>query len=318
MRSRAAAFVLIALGVALIGAGVWYGALLARSSRASAPQSPRSVGPGARAEADAALPAPGFVLSEAHGDVQVATGADFAAAAPGDGGLALGGGTRIRTGRGSSAVLRAPDGSEVALADGVEISIAELSAQVARFALERGKVRAASPEGGRAVTVDSSGARAEAQGARFVIYTSPRGLVAVASESGRVKLRAQGREVEVPAGQQSIVPPQGMPTDPVAVPDAVFLQVAWPGETLQREPETLVRGRARPGERVYVNGAETEVAMDGTFMARVHLREGKNPPLRVEAEALTGRRRILRGPAVEVKSDLDLQVRPVDWGARKQ
>src|SRR5206468_3962317 len=146
---------------------------------------------------------------------------------------------------------------------GVEISIDELSATVARFSLERGKVRAAAAPRGRSMSVDSSGARAEAAGARFTIYASPHGLVAVRSDSGQVRLRARAREVKVESGQQSIVPPAGTPTDPVAVPDAVFLQVAWPSETRQREPTAIVRGRARPGERVRVDGIETEVAMDG-------------------------------------------------------
>jgi hypothetical protein len=255
------------------------------------------------------------VLAEVHGDVQVAQDGAFQAPPPGDGGLALGGGTRIRTGAGAGAVLRAPDGTEIALSDGVEISIEELSATVARFQLGRGKVRAAAP-GTRQVTVDSSGTRAEAAGSRFTVYTSPRGLVAVAAESGRVRLRAAEREVQVGAGQQSIVTPHGEPSDPVPVPDEVFLRVDWPGEHLQREREAVVRGRARPGERVRVAGVETEVAGDGSFSAHVRLHEGKNPPLAVEAEAMDGKRRLLRGPPIEVKSNLNVEVKPIEWGGK--
>ena len=255
-----------------------------------------------------------FSLAEVRGDVQVGTPSGFQPVAPQIKSLALGGGARIRTGRGASAVLRAPDGTEIALADGVEISLEEISATVARFALERGKVRAAATPGGRPVAVDSSGAHAEAQGARFTIYAGPRGLVAVAGETGQVRIRARDREVAVGAGQQSIVPPGGVPSDPVAVADDVFLRVSWPTETLKRSPETLVRGRARPGERVLVNGVEAEVRMDGAFETTIRLQEGKNPPLKVEAETLGGRRRTLRGPAVEVKSNLKMQVQPVQWG----
>src|SRR5262245_52324499 len=104
----------------------------------------------APARIDAAPAAPGFVLAEMRGDVEVRTQAG-SAAAPGVG-TELTLGTRIRTGRGASARLRAPDGTEIALADGVEISLEELSATVARFSLERGKVRAAAPARGRQVT----------------------------------------------------------------------------------------------------------------------------------------------------------------------
>ena len=266
------------------------------------------------AQPDAA-PKAGFLLAEVNGDVRVATDAEFHPAPPGGGEVA--GGARIRTGPGASAILRAPDGTEIALADGVDISVEEISSTVARFALGRGKVRAASP-GVRQVTVDSSGAHTEARGARFTIYTSPRGLVAVASEAGSVKVRAQNREVQVAAGQQSIVPPHRPPGDPVPVPDEVFLRVDWPGETLKREPETLVRGRARPGERVRVNGVETDVSEGGTFVAKVRLKEGKNAPLVVEAEAIDGKRRQLRGPAVEVRSNLNVEVKPVEWGVPKK
>jgi len=261
---------------------------------------------------DAAVEA-AFELAEVKGDVQIATDAEFHPAAGGT----VAGGARIRTGAGASAVLRAPDGTEIALADGVDISVEELSSTAARFALGRGKVRAASP-GARQVTVNSSGAHTEARGARFTIYTSPRGLVAVASEAGNVKVRAQNKEVQVAAGQQSIVPPHRAPGDPVPIPDEVFLRVDWPGETLKREPETFVRGKAKPGERVRVNGVETDVSIDGTFVAKVRLKEGKNAPLVVEAEAMDGRKRLLRGPALEIRNSLNVDVKPPEWGAPKK
>jgi hypothetical protein len=86
---------------------------------------------------------------------------------------------------------------------------------------------------------------------------------------------------------------------------------------MKREAETIVHGKARPGERVRVGGVETEVAANGTFTAKVRLREGKNPPLVVEAESMDGRRRQLRGPALEIKSKLDIEVKPVQWGKPK-
>ena len=98
----------------------------------------------------------------------------------------------------------------------------------------------------------------------------------------------------------------------------MFLRVDWPGETLKREPETVVGGRAQPGERVRVNGVETDVSLDGTFVAKVRLKEGKNAPLVVEAEAMNGRKRLLRGPALEIRNNLNVDVQPVQWGAPKK
>jgi FecR protein len=295
------------------------GALVALAScgggHAGPPGDPSPLSVKITALPDAATAAPAsFVLTEVKGDVQLAEGADFHPAPPGGG--AIEGRTRIRTGPHASAVLRAPDGSEIALADSVDISVEELSPTGARFALARGKVHAASP-GSRRITVDSSGSHTEANDARFTVYTSRAGLVAVASESGKVKVSAQHREVQVGAGQQSIVPPHRPPSDPVPVPDEVFLRVDWPGETLKREPETLVRGHARPGERVFVNRVETDVSVDGTFVAKVHLKEGKNPPLEVEAEAMDGKRRKLHGPQLEIRTNLNVEVKPVEWGTPK-
>ena len=284
--------------------------LLVASCGGSGKPSPDAFQPRALSLTADAAPT-GFVLAEVKGEVQIAEGAEFHPAAGGP----VAGGARIRTGGNGSAVIRAPDGTEIALADGVDISVEEISSTVARFALGRGKVRAASPAT-RQLTVDSSGAHTEAKGARFTIYTSKGGLVAVASESGNVKVRARDREVQVGAGQQSIVPPHQAPGDPIPIPDEVFLKVDWPDETLKKDPETLVRGHAKPGERVRVNGVETDVAVDGTFIAKVRLKEGKNNPLVVEAEAMDGKKRLLRGPAVEIRNNLNVEVKQVDWGKK--
>jgi hypothetical protein len=70
------------------------------------------------------------------------------------------------------------------------------------------------------------------------------------------------------------------------MPEEILLSVVWP-EDDKAETVSKIRGRASPSSRVRVNGEETPVAPDGTFLARVQVAE---PKTRVHVEAEDVRR----------------------------
>jgi hypothetical protein len=102
----------------------------------------------------------------------------------------------------------------------------------------------------------------------------------------------------------------------VPVPDEVFLQVAWPAGEVHTQSAT-VRGKARPGTTVLVNGREAPVRRDGSFAASVPVRHGENP-VSVVAESIDGKTRASKG---QVKVNLDgppLEAKPEDMYKKKR
>ena len=75
-----------------------------------------------------------------------------------------------------------------------------------------------------------------------------RGLVAVASKTGSVKLSSGGGDVLLAAGEQGQVSGAGQPQK--SVRKAILLSVVWPDRTQQDTRKTTVRGRADVGSEI--------------------------------------------------------------------
>jgi hypothetical protein len=196
---------------------------------------------------------------------------------------------RIRTNGFGVVKLETGDGSRIELVDEVEVSVEALTKSLAELELHRGRLRADVASGSdAAIRVTSSGATAEAQAGAFVVFADGAGMVAVASETADVTLRAQEREVTVEAGQQALVRPESPPTDPEAIPEEVFLKVAWPSKRTRRERRLVVRGRVDPGTEVRIGDRIATVGSDGSFSTPVDLREGRNDVI-VKARDIGGR-----------------------------
>lgn len=209
---------------------------------------------------------------------------------------------RIRTQGEGAAALQAADGSRIELVDEVEVTVESLTRSLAELELHRGRLRADLAEGSDlALRVTSSGASAEAQNGAFVVVADGSGMVAVASETAEVRLRAQDREVLVAAGQQAVVAPDQPPSDPEAIPESVLLEVAWPTGRVQRERRLVVRGQVAPGSEVRVADRSTRVRPDGSFETEVSLAEGVNR-VAVRARDIAGRTKVDESPAVMVKT----------------
>jgi len=140
---------------------------------------------------------------------------------------------RVRTVGSGRAVIQASDGSRVELVDAVDVAVATLTRSIAELDLRQGRLRADLRDGSElALRVRSSGAVAEGRGGAFTIYADGAGMVAVASETAEVSLRAQDREVALAEGQQSVVHAGEAPADPEAIPEEVLLAVTWPEQRI--------------------------------------------------------------------------------------
>ena len=279
--------VAVALACVLLLLGAWgvYEWLFQPGAPAATAPPPAPVAPPA-----APIPAPApttFEITEVSGAVEVRRGVDWVPVKPGD---RLGTADAIRTQNDGRAILRGAGGDELKLRERVELEIGRLSTFTSELRLRRGKLRAQAAPGTESLQITSGEAQAVGKGGgRFTVYADPRGAVTVASESGETEVIAQGAAVTVGAGKQTYVAPGKKPGDPVAIPDEVFLQVAWPaGEVHARKVN--VRGRAEKGALLLVNGQETAVNEDGTFQTDVALREGKNK-VAVRAETMSGEQR---------------------------
>ncbi len=133
-----------------------------------------------------------------------------------------------------------------------------------------------------------------------MVFADGSGMVAVASETAEVRLRANNREVTVAAGQQSVVHSGQAPSDPESIPDEVFLHVAWPQRRTQRNRRLVIRGRAGPGSEVRVANQRVSVTSDGSFEARVQLDAGPNR-LSVWTRDPSGREVVSESPEVVVR-----------------
>jgi hypothetical protein len=230
--------------------------------------------------------APAFVIAEVDGVVEVRRNGTWAPVAAGD---TITQTEAIKTAALGHATLRSGEGDELVLQPRVELEVGALGRTVTELTLTRGKVRAAPAAGSERFQITSYGARTSAPGgARFTVFADARGAVTVASEDGEVKVLAREREVTLHPREETYVAPGNPPAAPTVIPDAVFVTVAWPEGELHAKSATL-RGRARPGTQVSVNGEDAPVAADGTFVAQVPLANGKNP-VRVVAEAMDGKK----------------------------
>ena len=164
-------------------------------------------------------------------------------------------------------------GARLVVPERSELRVAEITRASHRFRLTRGRVQVDyEPEGARVVRIESdSGAVAQASGARFWMLASGT-VVAVAAERGLVNLSARGTEVQVRAGEQSVVLGGQAPGAPTAIPVDVLLSVArtvpHPGAC------AFLEGRVRPGSELLVDGEPVAVVTDGRFRLTLPQRPG--------------------------------------------
>jgi len=232
-----------------------------------------------------------MVLTGGQGVIEVRRGDDWQVATPGQE-LALD--DAVRTTADGSAMLSV-GGAAVELGAGSEVSIRELTAELARLQLEHGRLAAEMPDESLVVKVQSAGssAVAEARKGRFAVFNDGRGLVAVASSAGDVRLSSEGGDVLLAAGERGSVVADSAPKKD-EVPKAVLLKVSWPEQTLPRPREVVVRGRVEASTTVTINGTAVAVARDGEFETTVTAQRGSNP-ISITARDLLGKTATKKG-----------------------
>jgi hypothetical protein len=251
--------------------------------------------------------APKAVLASHSGEVEVRRGGTWKAASPGEQ-LSLD--DAVRT-RGAGAATLQVGEATVELGAGTEVSVRELSVQLARLELEHGRLAAELPEEELVLRVHAaqSSAVAEAKSGAFTVFNDGRGLVAVAPTAGEVKLSSKGGDVVLAAGERGQVVDDAKP-EKDALPGKVLLKVVWPDRKLPRPREVVVAGTVDSSTTVEINGTPVAVARDGRFETKVPMRRGPNP-LSVTAKDLAGKTateqrtiEVNRGPP-SAKADTD-------------
>lgn len=216
----------------------------------------------------------------------------------------------LRSGAASRATLGIGERSRLAVSDATQLTVRERTADVQRLRLSRGRISIDHrPSGARELAVESEDGEvvARAGTARFGVLASGAAL-AVATETGTVRLRAAGRAVDVAAGQHSIVFQGSPPRPPAPVPVALLLRVARAARAAQGS--CAIEGVAAPGAEVRVEGHAVVQRPEGTFVARVPLEAGRKYAMVVTRDA-TGRSVERRARCAEEQDVSDFAVR---WG----
>jgi hypothetical protein len=220
----------------------------------------------------------------------------------------------LRTDESSSAVLSIGSAVHVELAEHSEFALAQITQEVSRLRLESGRV-AARLDGKAAqrlrLEVRGSEAVTEASDGAFSVMRADNGQVTVAATAGKVSVQAKDRKIELPAGQQSIVPVNGVPSPPTYIPNSLLLKVAQSARSAMNRRETAVSGKTSPGAIVSVNGVPAVTNEIGEFTTQIPLQEGAN---RVTVTAVDALGRVeQRQVAVEVDTQAPKLGSKVVW-----
>jgi hypothetical protein len=289
-----------ALGVLAITAGV---AVIARVAFDRLVYDPE---PSPRAEA----PAPGATVRvfAVSGLVERSSSlGTWGPLAPGD---ELGAEDSIRTGASSTAELGVGERSRMTVAGATEITVREVTTAAQRFRLARGRIAVDYGEGQqrRLHVEDEAGRVVETAQARFGVLATG-AMLAVATETGSVTLRAGGTAVDVGAGTQSAARGDRPPSPAEPIPSVLLLMLASAAAELDRDDCAAVSGAASPAATVSVDAQPVTLGDDGRFAARVRRRRGHTTALVTVTDALgrTAQRAVpCRQPPPHVK-DLSLR-----------
>lgn len=224
----------------------------------------------------------------------------------------------VRTGRGGSAGLRIGGKSELSVSENTQLSIRELTREVHRLKLDKGRIKVDyQSDGRRVLRIESEGAGgvAETTSARFSVLSTGT-TVAVATEAGSVDLRAAGRTVAVAAGKESVARAGEGPAEASAIPVSLLLKVAaaaGPAPGLCAR----VEGVAPPGAQLLVDGVPTEVGRDGRFQVPVPREPRDKKQVLVALRDVAGHEQRRSVPCLEVPRDSRIDDLSIRWRSKK-
>jgi FecR-like protein len=232
----------------------------------------------------------------AEGALVVAVRGDVFRLSPGKGASALAVGQRllpeesVRTGHGAHMDLALGSRSRITVAERTQLTVREITGKAHRFRLSRGRIAVEyRADGERVLRVESEdGAVAEAQAARFGMLSTG-AAVAIAAETGTVRVRAHGRTVTVHGGAQAVALHGQPPSSAEPIPKALLLRIAAAPAPIDAAVCADVSGTAPPGAEVTIDGAPDAAAADGSFHVRVPA-AAERTSVRVAVRDAAGRR----------------------------
>ncbi len=195
----------------------------------------------------------------------------------------------LRTASGAEVELVA-GGHVVRVVGGTEVTVGELTADLTSFLLSHGLVGAEAGAGDDRVLevrATNSDAVARARSGRFRMSSNGDGTVAVGATSGEVQVSGGGASVVLKPGERTVVRPGEGPSRPEPLASSLLLKVAWPERRKTNQRVITVTGRTDAGALVFALGQRVPVGKDGSFAAKVRLREGTNH-LKLEAFDVSG------------------------------
>jgi hypothetical protein len=273
-KSRSRAAFEIAAVVAIVLAGAWF---VFRHTLYKPPPPPpppvvveQAPAPVAPVAAPAPPPVEDALVSEVSGDAKrVDSSGGATALSVGD---RLHVSDSLRTGKGARIGLEIGAGSKLTVGEGTQLTVREITNQVHRLKLTRGRITADYAKGGeRSLLIEneSGDTVAVTKNARFSVLANGTSL-SVATAEGAVDLTAQQTTVTVGAGQQAVAFAGEAPSAAEAIPAALLLKVA--DASASKRVEGLcadVDGKTAPGTEVLIDGAPQAIDREGHFRVKV-------------------------------------------------
>ena len=299
----------VALVLALVGMG--YATFLdyeeAPSITAAAPQ--------AAVEQPAVASSRAAQIQRADGSVEIRVGQDWR---PAGVGMEVAPGSGVRTGPNGSATVSYGDGIAAEVNSDSVLRVDRLDDRVARFVVGQGSVvlDVSDAKPGRVVQLaaDGSDAVLETTAGRVAVLNDGKGQLQAAVTRGNAQLSANGGQIDLAEGQQSIIAPGKPPSAPAPIPRSLLLKVQWPKKQTTKRHHRVV-GTTNPGARVRVGGRLITADAKGRFSAVVDLREGANR-ISIEAVDVVGRTQGVESPEIVVDSkapDQTIETDPGMW-----
>jgi len=285
-RERALTALLVAAIVGVAGLSYWL--LLARGP-AGVASAPAAVAPPEPAEV------PRLSVSQASGAAVLLRGGTARQPLVAD--VELRPEDVIETSEGASAVLAAGGSYQVVLEGASRFTVKEIAAEISRFRVDDGIVKATvRDDPRRAFVVEASDGAARTRGGELAV-ASVAGRVTVGVRAGQADFEAGGRLVTLRQGQVSSAERGQAPSPPVALPRSLLLKVDWPSARETNRRKLVVQGKTTPGAVLTLGGQRVVVGPDGRFSHVVWLREGAQS-LDLVARDVGGRVEKSRSPTV--------------------
>ena len=204
---------------------------------------------------------------------------------------------RVRTGETGELTL-VHGASHVTVRSLTEIQVADLRTDASKFSITSGVVYVEA-RGERIVMRAEAGAAVDAVDAGLGMTVKRDGHTVVQVKRGEADFSSMGGTERVKEGQWAEARAGRPPTRPVAIPEAILLNVQFPDAETFATRLMRITGQAEHSARVKVAGRTVDTDEDGRFAVDLELEEGVHP-IEVEATDGLGRTRTATSNPFEV------------------